>query len=463
MSHVLLLASESAPFIKTGGLGEVIGSLPKALKAQNVQVSVMIPDYIQIPEEYREKMSLVQETVTPLGWRQQYVGLKKLVHEGVNYYFLDNEQYFKRDWLYGQYDDGERFVFFCQAALTALPYLDDFPDIIHCHDWQTAIVPLLLRAFYQDAEEYKAIKTVFTIHNLKFQGIFPRVVGTDLMNLPEGWLNDEGLEFYGKLNFMKSGIVYCDVLTTVSPTYAEEIKTPFYGENLHGLIQKYEDKLFGILNGIDPLAKPLKPKAEYRNQLQERLGLPFNAKCPIVSMVGRFTAQKGMDLIMRVIDEILLLDVQMVMLGGGEAKYEWMLREVLWHNPSKLRVHTTYEQDLADLIYSASDIYLMPSLYEPCGIGQMIAMQHGAAPVVRETGGLKDTVTAYDPETGAGNGFSFSNFNAHELLYTVQDAVNLYYDDPDAWKQVAKQAAAADFSWAGSAGRYKALYEQLRG
>jgi starch synthase len=463
MLNVLLIASESAPFIKSGGLGEVLGGLPKALKAQGLNVSVMIPDYVQIPSEYRDQMTLLQELVATVGWRQQYAGLKKLEYEGIVYYFLDNEQYFKRNWMYGQFDDGERFVFFCRAALETLPYLDDFPDIIHCHDWQTAIIPLLLEAHYRDVEGYAGLKTVFTIHNLKFQGVYPRIVATDLMNLPEYWLDNEGLEFYGKINFMKAGIVYCDALITVSPTYAEEIKMPFYGENLHGLIQKYQDKLTGILNGIEPLKEPLQPKKVCKRQLQIRLGLPLNENCPVIAMINRFTAQKGMDLLMRIIDEILLLDVQMVLLGGGEAKYEWMLREVLWRNPSKLRVNTAYDQDLADLIYSGSDIYLMPSLFEPCGIGQMIAMQRGAAPVVRETGGLKDTVTPYNWETGEGNGFNFLNFNAHELLFTVQRAVGLYYNDPIAWARIVKSAMAADFSWTVPAGQYKALYEQLKG
>lgn len=475
---VLFVAAEGVPFSKTGGLADVIGALPKELKKTGVDVRVVLPKYGDTPAQYGKEMELIHRCSVHVGWRNQYCGVLRLEHEGVIFYFIDNESHFKRPGTYGFFDDGERFSFFNRAILEALPALDFRPDIIHCHDWHAGMIPVLLTQ-YKNQEFFKQIKTVFTIHNLQYQGVFPKAILGDLLGL--GWehFNVNGVEYHDQVSFMKGGLNYSNALTTVSPTYAEEIQTPYYGANLEGVLARRQSFLSGIVNGIDvdvwnPQTDPflaknytwrsLHRKKENKLALQEQLGLKQDPDIPMLGMVTRLARQKGLDLVAHIIEEILRLNLQIVVLGTGEAEYEQMFRHFSEKYPEKVNATISFKNDLAHQIYAASDLFLMPSLFEPCGLGQLIAMRYGSLPIVRETGGLKDTVLPYNEETGEGNGFSFVNYNAHDLLYTIQRAVNLYeMGEEGAWSKIVGRAMRADFSWAQSAKRYLELYEDVLG
>ncbi|MCH1626878.1 glycogen synthase GlgA [Fredinandcohnia quinoae] len=472
--NVLFAASECAPFIKSGGLGDVISALPKALRKCGVKVTVILPKYGDLKAEHKEKMELVRTIEVPVGWRQQYCGIEKMVHEGISIYFLDNEYYFKRHGSYGFYDDGERFAFFSRAVLEALPYLEQRPDIIHCHDWQTGPIPVLLKAHYKYHPFFDGIKTVFTIHNLRYQGIYPRSVLGELLDLSERYFHIDCLEFYGNISYLKAGLAFADYLTTVSPTYAEEIQMPYYGENLDGFLRKRGRDLQGIVNGIDQEAyNPVQDKAIFREynsyegkmenkrHLQEQLGLPVNEKVPIISIVSRLVEQKGIDLILHVFEDILKQVVQVVVLGTGEHRYEDALSELAGSYPNQVSANIFFDEELARKIYAGSDIFLMPSQFEPCGIGQLLAFRYGTLPLVRETGGLKDTVVPYNEFNDHGNGFSFTNYNAHDMLYTIERALWFYRFQPKKWKELSVRAMALDFSWEASSMDYKEVYEEL--
>jgi starch synthase len=419
-------------------------------------------------------MTFLKDIEVPVGHRRQYCGIEKLVDDGLTIYFLDNEYYFKRHGSYGFFDDGERFAFFSRAVLESLPHLEDRPDIIHCHDWQTGPMSVLLQAHYQNHPFYKNIRTVFTIHNLRYQGIYPKTVLADLLDLSDLYFSMDGLEFYGNVSYLKAGLAYSDMITTVSPTYAEEIKCPFYGERLDGFLQKRQADLKGIINGIDDESYNPKtecaistPYSDYQGKtknklmLQERLRSPANEEIPIISMVTRLVEQKGIDLVLHVIHEIMALNVQLVILGTGETHYEQAFHDLAAQYPNQISVHTYFDETLARQIYAGSDLFLMPSQFEPCGIGQLIALRYGALPIVRETGGLRDTVTAYNEFTGDGNGFSFSNYNAHDMLFTIERAVNLYRFHPIKWRELVTRAMSLDNSWNTSAEQYKEIYETL--
>ncbi|WP_419880654.1 glycogen synthase GlgA [Peribacillus sp. B-H-3] len=472
--HVLFAASECAPFIKTGGLGDVIGALPKALKEQGVDVSVILPKFQDLSHEYKEEMQHIQSIEVPVGWRHQFCGIERIVSEGINYYFLDNEYYFKRHGSYGYFDDGERFAFFSRAVLEALPYLEDKPDILHCHDWQTGPVSVLLKAHYRNHPFYENIKTVFTIHNLRYQGVYPKSVLSELLDLSDLYFNIDGLEFNGNVSYMKAGLAFSDILTTVSPSYASEIQTAYYGENMDGFLNKRNDQLFGIVNGIDAHTYnpaddqriyqnfiDTKGKMENKLRLQEELGLTVREDIPIISMVTRLVDQKGIDLVLHVFHEMMGLNVQFVLLGTGEQQYEEAFRGFAREYPDKVYAGTYFDETMARKIYAGSDIFLMPSQFEPCGIGQLLAMRYGTLPLVRETGGLKDTVIPFNEFTEEGNGFSFANFNAHDMLYTIERAVWFYRFQPERWKKLAERAMGLDFSWNASSQQYKELYESL--
>jgi len=474
---ILFVASEGLPFIKTGGLADVIGTLPKELKKQGLDVRVFLPNYKQISNYFKGKMILKEKITITLGWRQLYCGIFELVHGDITYYFVDNQYYFYRDEIYGynnSFDEAERFTFFSQAVLEALPYLDFQPDAIHLHDWQTALISVFLKAKYQLMEFYHSIRTIFTIHNLKYQGIFPKDIIGDLFQLDSTFLSTEGLEFYGQINFLKGGIVYSDIITTVSPTYAREIQTPYYGEALDGLLRKRNDQLYGIINGIDTddynpatdsqifynYKQSIVKKKRNKVKLQETLLLPINEKIPMIAMVSRLVTQKGFDLVIPVLDEILSENVQLVILGSGEKHYENMLINAMIRFPEKISVHTIFDDDFARKIYAASDLFLMPSLFEPCGLSQLIALRYKSVPIVRETGGLKDTVQSYNEWTGEGNGFSFSNYNAHDMLYTLRRAINLYHCE-EHWNQIQQNIKVLDYSWQFSSKRYIELYQLM--
>ena len=468
---IVFAIAEADPFVKTGGLGEVGGSLPSALQKQGADVRVIMPKYSVIPEHFRKDLKHINRFSVPLAWRRQYCGLEELTYKGVRYYFIDNEYYFKRANLYGEFDEAERFAFFSRAVLESLVHIPEFnPDIIHCHDWHTALIPLMLKEFYTKSPLYYSINTVFTIHNLKYQGIFPKEVLTDVIGLDETFFTEETLEFHGAVNFMKAGLLYADSITTVSPTYAQEIQNSFYGEKLEGILQKRQDSLVGILNGIDyevynpdtdPYLVAPRAKDDNKNDLHAILGLPVRGDLPILGMVSRLVDQKGLDLLSFVMEEILMLDVQMVILGTGEQSYEQKLQAFADKYPEKIAFRREFNDQLAHKIYAGLDILLMPSRFEPCGISQMIAMRYGTIPIVRETGGLKDTVIPYQELTGEGNGFSFANYNAHELLFAVQRAVRLYYSDQSAWTKLRESAMKRDSSWAPSAYAYTKIYESL--
>ncbi|WP_110114232.1 glycogen synthase GlgA [Bacillus sp. CGMCC 1.16541] len=470
--NVLFAVSECVPFVKTGGLADVAGSLPKDLAKLGTNVCVMMPKYGQIPQKYKDEMSLTKIVDVQVGWRKQYCGLEVMQMDGVTYVFLDNEYYFNRDTLYGHYDDGERFSFFCRAVIESIPFLDFTPDVIHCHDWHTGMIPFLLRAHY---EQYDVIQTVFTIHNLQFQGIFPKEILHDLLNLNDYYFTENQLEFYGNVNFMKAAIVSADKITTVSPTYRDEIQVPYYGEKLDGLLRKRQPDLLGIINGIDDTmynpqvdklipypysAVNLKNKARNKTYIQRELGLKEDKQVPIISMVTRLTAQKGLELVRHVFHEMMALDVQLVVLGTGDKEFESFFIDMEAQYPGKVKTVIGFDEELAHLIYAGSDLFLMPSKFEPCGLGQLIALKYGAVPIIRETGGLNDTVQSYDEESGEGNGFSFTNFNAHDMLHTIKRARE-FYARTDVWAQLVVNGMSQDYSWAQSAFKYNQLYASL--
>ncbi|CAA7602781.1 starch synthase (glycosyl-transferring) [Acididesulfobacillus acetoxydans] len=473
---IVFAIAEADPFIKTGGLGEVGGSLPAALQGQGADVCVIMPKYSEIPEHFRRQFKPITHFPVPVAWRRQYCGLEEMNYRGIRYYFIDNEYYFKRTHVYGEYDEAERYAFFARAVLESLLHLPEFkPDIIHCHDWHTALIPLMLKEFYNKEPLHYSVKTVFTIHNLKYQGIFPHEVLDDVLGLDEKYFREDRLEFHGAVNFMKAGLLYADRITTVSPTYAQEIQDPFYGERLDGVLRQRRDVLAGILNGIDyevynpetdrylavPFSASPRAKEENKQDLQRSLGLPPRRGWPLLGMVSRLVDQKGLDLVLRVLEEILRLDVQLVILGRGERKYEEELQAQAGRHPEKFALRREFNDELGHKIFAGSDLLLMPSRFEPCGIAQMMAMRYGTLPVVRETGGLKDTVKPYNEFTGDGDGFSFGNYNAHEFLFTVERAVRLYYENKPAWNRLKKQAFRRDFSWDKSAKAYVELYRSL--
>ncbi|MGG3560251.1 glycogen synthase GlgA [Neobacillus rhizosphaerae] len=472
---VLFAVSECGPFAKSGGLADVAGSLPKELKNLGTDVRVILPKYGTISEEYKMEMKKIKEFTVPVGWRNQYCGIEELTHQGVTYYFVDNEYYFKRENLYGYYDDGERFAYFNRAVLETIAQLNFFPDVMHCHDWHTAMIPFLLRTEYYKRKGYGLIKTMFTIHNLQFQGIFPKEVLGDLLGLDYQVFRPNTLEFFGNVNFMKGALVAADKITTVSPTYKEEIQTPVFGEKLDGLLRERNEDLLGILNGIDEdfynpaedeliyqtyTANNHQKKSINKSEIQKRFDLPQSSRTPLLVMISRLTKQKGLDLVKCVLRDLLQEDIQIIILGTGDYEYEEHLRHAARIYPEKLKVHTGFNEELAHKLYAAADIFLMPSLFEPCGLGQLIAMKYGAVPIVRETGGLNDTVNAWNEFTGEGNGFSFKNFNAHDMLYTIQRAISFYHDR-EVWETIVTQAMKMDNSWAQSAFRYNQLYAEL--
>jgi starch synthase len=473
--NVLFAASEAVPFAKTGGLADVAGTLPRELVKLGADVRLIIPKYKSIPRNFVEAMEYLGYVYVDLAWRHQYCAVLKLEYQGVITYFIDNEYYFNRDCLYGHFDEAEQFAFFSRAVLKVLPLIDFKPDIIHCNDWQTGVVSAFLKAGFGHIGFLKDIKTVYTIHNLKYQGMFPKEVLGDILELSWDYFNPEGLELHDCVNYMKAGIAYSDIVTTVSKTYAEEIKTDFFGENLNGILTKRSESIFGILNGIDYLendpetdtriyksfnAEDLEGKYENKKMLQESLGLPQREEVPVIGVVSRLVGQKGFDLIAHVLDEMLQMDIQLVVLGTGDSNYENMFRNAAERYPGKVSANIKYDGVLAQRIYAGSDMFLMPSLYEPCGLSQIFSLRYGTVPIVRETGGLKDTVMPYNEFTGEGTGFSFANYNAHEMLDTVKRAIG-FYKNKDIWEKIVKSGMKQDFSWNKSAKEYMELYEKM--
>lgn len=469
---VLFVVSECVPFVKTGGLADVAGALPKELVALGTKVCVVMPKYSHISEKYKDEMILKKVFYVQVGWRRQYCGVEILEQDGVQYVFLDNEYYFRRDSLYGHYDDAERFSFFCRAVIESIPYLEFQPDIIHCHDWHTGMIPFLLRAEY---DIYASVQTVFTIHNLQFQGIFPRSILYDLLNLSDYYFTSNQLEFYGDVNFMKAALVSADKITTVSPTYRNEIQMPYYGEKLDGLLRKRSEDLVGIVNGIDdelycPASdtsipyrysiKSLDQKKKNKLALQKRFNLPQDENVPMIAMVTRLTEQKGLELVEHVFHQIAGENIQFVLLGSGDQKFEAFFTEMSQVYSDKVRAVIGFDEELAHSIYASADLFLMPSKFEPCGLGQLIALKYGAIPIVRETGGLNDTVQSYDEHNGKGNGFTFANFNAHDMLHTIQRAL-AFYQNQEVWEKLMKEAMSRDYSWTQSAFKYNQLYASL--
>lgn len=474
---VLFAASESFPFLKTGGLGDVAYALPKALRKLGIDARVIIPKYSDIAEKFKYNTHHIASFGVPVGWRSMYGGLEYYEYDGVPFYLIDNDYYFERSGAYGYYDDGERFAYFSRAVLQAITHMGDFnPDVIHCNDWQTAMIPVLLKDHYRDYSNYNHIKTIYTIHNLKYQGVFdPKVLG-ELLCLNDGYYNENCLKFYDGVSYMKGGLLFADKISTVSNTYAQEIKTPYYGEHLHGIMQMRSNDLWGIVNGIDyDLMNPktdkdlfykydsnsLYNKTKNKTELQKMLNLPCSEETPLIGIVSRLVDQKGFDLISCILEKLLQDGIQLVVLGTGDKKYEDMFKYFAWKYPDKLSANIYFDSSLAQKIYAASDMFLMPSLFEPCGIGQLIALRYGSLPIVRETGGLKDTVRPFNPCSGEGNGFSFTNYNAEDMLYVIRRAEYFYYNEKDNWTKLVKRAMNENNSWDNSAKTYINLYKSV--
>ncbi len=478
---ILFVSSEVAPFAKVGGLADVVGVLPGVMVKAGCDARVIMPLYRQIKQKHGDQLTFKRWTMLKLGWRSMYSGLFHMEKDGVTYYFIDNEYYFGHDAIYQDYSfDIERFCFFQRAVLEAMGDEMEFePDILHCNDWQAGMIPCLLDAHYRPHGYHTNVKTVLTIHNLKYQGIHGVERIADLCDLSPQYMTSYGVLKDGVPNFLKAGIVYSDAVTTVSPTYAQEILTAYYGEGLDGVLRNYSYKLTGILNGLDleeynpatdkHLAKTYtvknykKNKALCKEALQEKLNLDVNAGAPLLGVITRLVDQKGIDLLIRILDEMLYDGMQVVILGTGDPYYESTLRKMSGNRPQQLSINIHYNNELAHQIYAGSDMFLMPSLFEPCGLSQMIAMRYGTVPIVRETGGLKDTVFPYNQFTGEGNGFSFSNINAHELLFTTKYACDIYRHHPDAWEGLVQTGMNGDYSWDSSAAKYLALYGNLFG
>lgn len=477
MKRVLFASSEVVPFAKTGGLADVVGSLPSAFNKESYDVRVVMPKYGSIPKEYTDQMNFIAHINVSLGWRNKYCGIFELKYKGITFYFIDDEFYFGGPTLYSYiHEDVEKFSFFSKSVLSILPYVDFKPDLIHCNDWQTGLVPVMLNVQYQHDEFYRDIKTIMTIHNLQFQGRWGLDEIQDATGLPDYVFTPDKLEFQGDANLLKGGIVYADHISTVSKTYKDEIQMAYYGEHLDGLLRARKDDLTGIVNGIsyteyDPSTDELifakynrrdfpSRKRENKVSLQRQLGLKPDKKVFLIGIVTRLTDQKGLDLIAHVIERFLENDIQLVVLGTGESRYEETFRNYAWNNPEKISANITFSNELAHKIYAAADAFLMPSLFEPCGLSQLISMRYGTVPIVRETGGLKDTVIPYNKVTQEGTGFSFKNYNADEMWDTIWAAKEVF-EDKVKWNNIARRAMAQDFSWESAAENYAELYSKL--
>ena len=478
MKNILFVASECVPFIKTGGLADVVGSLPKCFDKTKYDVRVILPKYMCMDEKWKSQMEYVNHFYMDLCWRRQYVGILKLEYEGVTFYFIDNEYYFSGSAPYSDIRyDLEKFAFFSRAALSALPVIGYKPDIIHCHDWQTGLIPVYLKDSFSQGEFYRNMKSIMTIHNLKFQGVWDIQTIKDIAGLSDYYFTSDKLKDYDNGNYLKGGIVYADLVTTVSDTYADEIKTPFYGEGLDGLMRARSNCLSGIVNGIDydeynpetdkyifknyNASNFRKEKVKNKIALQKELGLEQDSKKMMIGLVSRLTDQKGLDLIAYIMDELCQDAIQFVVLGTGEERYENMFRHFDWKYGKDVSANIYYSEAMSHKIYAACDAFLMPSLFEPCGLSQLMSLRYGTIPIVRETGGLKDTVEAYNEYEGKGTGFSFANYNAHEMLDTIRYAEKIYYDKKRDWNKIVDRAMAADFSWDVSAKKYQQLYDNL--
>lgn len=468
---VLFASSEAFPYACSGGLADVAGALPKALRKRFVGCRIILPLYAAISEEMRKNMNFICNITVPVAWRRQYCGVFEAHLDGVIYYFIDNQYYFNREGLYGYYDDAERFAFFSRAVLEVIPHIGFTPDIIHCNDWQTALIPVYLNAFYKQNEEYANIKTVYTIHNIQYQGKYGDELYADVLGLPEE--QKSIMEYDGCINFMKGGIQCADKITTVSPTYSKEILNPFYSHGLDSILSNFTDKLSGIVNGIDTevynpetdnliykkySVSTLSLKSENKQKLQEEMGLPQIEDVPLIGMVTRLVKHKGLDLVKYAFEDILKNDVQFVILGTGEWEFENFFTEMAKKYPDKVSVVIGFKPKLAHCIYAGSDIFLMPSLSEPCGLAQMVALRYGTIPIVRRTGGLNDTIS--DSGDGKGNGFTFVDYNAHEMQNAVLRAVNGYHDKKG-WEILRNRACLCDNSWKTSANAYLKLYKEI--
>lgn len=470
---VLFASSEATPFAVSGGLAEVAGALPKALKQRDIDVRIIMPLYGCVTQEQRENMKYLLNFDVPVAWRRQYCGIFETEYNGITYYLIDNEYYFKRSGLYGYYDDAERFAYFSRAILETIQHLDGWkPDIIHCNDWQTALVPVYYRCFYQYAPGYENIRTVFTIHNIQYQGLYGMDILSEVVGLDA---KDYGIvEYDGLANFMKGAIETCNKVTTVSPSYANEILDPWYSHGLDGILRNNLWKLVGILNGIDTdsynpatdktlvanySVNDKANKAKCKAFLEERFGFDHKPEVPIITMTSRLVSHKGLDLVTAIIDELLYnTEVRIIILGSGDSSYENYFRGVAERHPDKFRVELGFEPDLARQMYAGADLFLMPSKSEPCGLSQMIALRYGTIPIVRETGGLKDSVT--DCGDGKGNGFTFKTYNAHDMLWAITRGIDLYYNDKKTWAEVVDHAMKCDNSWGKSADLYINMYKE---
>ncbi len=481
MKNILFVASEGVPFIKTGGLADVVGSLPKCVDHEYFDVRVMLPKYTCMTQKMKDLMEYKTHFYMDFHWRNEYVGILEAKVDGVTYYFIDNESYFNgfKPYSGNVLDDIEKFAFFSKAALSAIPLIGFVPDLIHCHDWQTGLVPVYLKERFQGNELFRGMKSVMTIHNLKFQGRWDVKSVRDITGIPAYYFTPDKLEAYKDANLLKGGLVYADAITTVSDTYAEEIKTPFYGEGLDGLLKARSNDLRGIVNGIDyeeydPETDPYievhynaknfrKEKVKNKHALQKELNLEVDDKKMMIGIVSRLTDQKGFDLIAYIMDELCHDEVQIVVLGTGEERYENMFRHFDWKYGNKVSANIYYSEGLSHKIYAACDAFLMPSMFEPCGLSQLMSLRYGTIPIVRETGGLKDTVESYNEYDGTGTGFSFANYNAHEMLAAIRYAEKIYYDRKREWNKMIDRAMAADFSWHVSARKYQEMYDWLIG
>jgi len=478
MINILFVASEAVPFIKTGGLADVVGSLPKFFDKDKYDVRVIIPKYTCLLSEYLDKMVYKTHFYIDLAWRTQYVGIYELEYDGIIFYFIDNEFYFTGSKPYGYvHEDIEKFAFFSKAVLSAIPVIGFKPDIIHCNDWQTGLVPVYLKERFANGEYFQGVKSIMTIHNLKFQGVWDLKKVRDITGLADYYFTPDKLEAYNDANFLKGGIIYADYITTVSSSYAQEIQTPFYGEGLDGLMRSRSNSLCGIVNGIDYTEYDPETdirikfnfnqitfrKEKWKNKiaLQKELSLDIDKNKFMIGIVSRLTDQKGLDLIAYVMDQICAEDVQLVILGTGDEKYENMFRHYDWKYNNRVSANIYYSEDMSHKIYASCDAFLMPSLFEPCGLSQLMSLRYGTVPIVRETGGLKDTVQPYNEYESSGTGFSFTNYNAHEMLRIINYAKNVYYKKKREWNKIIDRGMLTDYSWNLSAKKYEELYDKL--